>query len=1211
MARQLIRFNPITAVIGLALTACFTQPIARAHPTAGSAHTAGKIGGTAPAVRLPMLNPLPLHQPKARTLTVKNSTPIAKPADQAPTVSAITADTTLGPGYNTMVNPTSNPNGTTTYTITGGKLVGQNAFESFTQFTVGTNDIAQFQIPASNGNTSINNILVRVTGNQQSTIDGTIQTVLSTDGITPHPATFYLINPAGIIFSENANLNVGGGLVFSTANELSLGGSGVFAATNPSSSSLTAGSPMTLGFSTPSPSPITVYGYVVGPEDSLLVAAGNITVNGGELANSGNSSAAFVSVGSSGALPLSNPLSGSFSAMGNVTVSNGGFLGSYGYNDASGNAGAVTVAAASVTVDGFYSAIASSSSGGNSGTLALTSSDAVSVTAGGFIGSDASYGVNSSSVTIITGSVSVDSLGGFGSEIASRSGTGTAGPLLLTASGALAATGGGFIGSDAKNGTNSGAVTVTAASASVGSSSGSGSEIATRSGAGGASGQFVLNSTGVVNVTGGGFVGSDAVLGTSSSQVTVNAGSVNVDGYNGDVDSELASRSGTGAAGPVSLSVIGSISVTNGAFLGSDAYPSNSVEGTSSSTVTVNARSVSVDGADNNYNISELADRCGTGTAGTFNMTVSGDVSVTNGGFLGSTGGPTVINAGSVRVDGANDFGDFSTLGSSSLTFARGGDGGNAGTLNLTASGTVSATAGGIIGSVAIFGASGAVVVSAGSVTVDGSGSAGVFSADSEIGSRSGGGEGAPTVPSAAGLVQLSAAGAISLTNGGFIGSDGHNLGGFVNGTNSSDVVVHAGSLIIEGSDVNGNVSELASRAGTGTAGSLEVDVPGSIVVSNSGFLSSDASTGTTSGLVALNAGSIAVNSGGTVETAAGSKGVASSVAVIASQVIINGQGSTLPTGIFVSGDLPHDLPQSGSDLSIQATQSLTVTDASITADAFGASRAGKLVVSSPIVSLASDSSISARSYNGGAGNGTIQINAQNIDLSTGSSISADNYRGTQSGGAVDINAASVTLSSGSLISATAGAGLAEPLTVSVDFAGLPGGLDGAYGDLYLVSPTGKQVQLYSVLNTSVLDSATFSDTPTTTQQLPVGFLSAFIAKDLDGSWNLIYAGSRNPFTSSTAMLNNWSLSLGGVQIGKNNVPQTGSDFTSTIKVSGVSPGLTGGQGGDVNIVSGSVVSVSGGSQITAETLGTGLAGNVNITAPNILALQRYLCSTL
>jgi filamentous hemagglutinin family protein len=104
------------------------------------------------------------------------------------------------------VNTQVTENGNTTE-ITGGETRGDNLFHSFRDFSVGTGDTASFL----NAN-DIANIFSRVTGGNISNIDG----LISANG----SANLFLINPAGILFGENARLDVGGSFLGSSASSI-------------------------------------------------------------------------------------------------------------------------------------------------------------------------------------------------------------------------------------------------------------------------------------------------------------------------------------------------------------------------------------------------------------------------------------------------------------------------------------------------------------------------------------------------------------------------------------------------------------------------------------------------------------------------------------------------------------------------------------------------------------------------------------------------------------------------------------------------------------------------------------------------------------------------------------------------------------------------------------------------------------------------------
>ncbi|MGK7887656.1 MAG: filamentous hemagglutinin N-terminal domain-containing protein [Crocosphaera sp.] len=124
----------------------------------------------------------------------------------------ITVDDTVG----TQVE-VSAPDGT--FTITGGEQRGSNLFHSFEQFSVPDGTIANFQ-----NSLTINNIINRVTGSSLSNIEGTI----AANGT----ANFILINPNGITFGPNAQIDIGGSFLATTAESMTFADGVRFSATN-------------------------------------------------------------------------------------------------------------------------------------------------------------------------------------------------------------------------------------------------------------------------------------------------------------------------------------------------------------------------------------------------------------------------------------------------------------------------------------------------------------------------------------------------------------------------------------------------------------------------------------------------------------------------------------------------------------------------------------------------------------------------------------------------------------------------------------------------------------------------------------------------------------------------------------------------------------------------------------------------------------------
>ncbi len=175
--------------------------------------------------------------------------------------------------------------------IEGGTQQGTNLFHSFEQFSVSIDSTAYF-----NNISNIENIITRITGKSISNIDG----ILRANGT----ANLFLINPNGIVFGENASLDIGGSFLATTASGINFADGTKFSATQPQTKPLlTINVPIGLQFgSTAAPirnqSQASVNGATnlfrqpaglqVPTGKTLALIGGDITLEGGNLtANSG------------------------------------------------------------------------------------------------------------------------------------------------------------------------------------------------------------------------------------------------------------------------------------------------------------------------------------------------------------------------------------------------------------------------------------------------------------------------------------------------------------------------------------------------------------------------------------------------------------------------------------------------------------------------------------------------------------------------------------------------------------------------------------------------------------------------------------------------------------------------------------------------------------------------------------------------------------
>ncbi len=157
--------------------------------------------------------------------------------------------------------------------INGGTTVGNNLFHSFQQFSIPASESVNF-----NNADNIANIFSRVTGNSVSNING----LLSTNGT----ANLFLLNPNGIVFGENAFLNVGGSFVVTTADSFIFNNDSFYSAIEPQEPPLlTVNLPVGLQYGA-NPGDVRVIdigggvGELLGaPNETIALLGGDVTIS--------------------------------------------------------------------------------------------------------------------------------------------------------------------------------------------------------------------------------------------------------------------------------------------------------------------------------------------------------------------------------------------------------------------------------------------------------------------------------------------------------------------------------------------------------------------------------------------------------------------------------------------------------------------------------------------------------------------------------------------------------------------------------------------------------------------------------------------------------------------------------------------------------------------------------------------------------------------
>lgn len=874
----------------------------------------------------------------------------------SPVQAQIVSDGTVG----TIVN---NPSGNI-FEITGGTPAGSNLFHSFDQFSVPNGDVVRFI-----NNLNIQNVISRVTGQGPAYISN-INGVIAVGGTAPN-FNLFLLNPNGILFGPNAQLNIGGSFVATTANAIQFGNQGTFiASTSQNDVSLLTVNPSALFFNQLAAQPITNrsvadhlnpsvapgVGLRVPDGKNLLLIGGNVTLEGGHLIAPGGRVELGGVVGE-GTIGLSvdgnNLRLESFPdsvARAEVSLSNGAEV-----NVRAGDGGSIAITAQKLTLAGKNRSSLQAGIAENLGSVnALAGDIDINVTRA-IILEDASFISNSvrpggsgksGNINITTGSLSATD----GAQIyASTSGQGNAGNITIQARERISF--------DGQSGPSR--------------SSGAVSEVEST---GVGKGSSITITTPSLSITNGGTVTTGTAGKGNAGRVIINANTVSIDGQGSDPDPSQ-----------------------NGKFFSSGIY-------------------------------SRIED--GEGNPGSITI-ITGLLSITKGGIVTTStagkgnAGSVTINADQIIFDGeGNPSQSGFRQSSGAFSAVREGAEGDAGNIDITA-GSLSLTDGAIVTVITLGrGNGGTVNIKADTVSFDGQGSdlysSGAYSS-----------VGDPTVTSRAvgnGGGIIITTGSLSITKGAQV-----NASTFGEGEAGNIQVNAANSITLSGVGLNGVSSGIftsTEQGAIGKGGEINVNT-NTLEVKDGAVVNARTLNNSDGGSVTIKANTIEATNGGQVITTTRSDGRAGNITINdADSIILSGSDATFTNRFAQFGQnvvnedaasgLFANTRSSGNagDLKVFTGQLVIQDGAQVSAYTLGTGQAGTLAVQADLVEV---SGISADGQNpsqlffdsSGTGNaGELTINTNRLVVQNGGRVSAATS-GEGKGGILSVDASDSVLVNG------------------------------------------------------------------------------------------------------------------------------------------------------------------------------------------------------
>ncbi|NMG07457.1 S-layer family protein [Brasilonema sp. UFV-L1] len=834
--------------------------------------------------------------------------------------------------------------------ISGGTTRGANLFHSFSEFSVPSGETAFF-----NNALDIQNILTRVTGKSISNIDGLIK--------SNGTANLFLINPNGIVFGQNARLDIGGSFVASTASSLKFGDGFEFSTTTQSTPLLTINVPIGLQFGS-NPGKIEV----IGDSEQIRDFQDPITDTISELRVQPNQTLALVG--------------------GDVS------LGSATLKTANGR-----IELGSVTGNSLVS-LTSTNPGWLLGYQGITNFQNIRLTDGANI---AVNGDGKGSIAINANNIDIHS----GSNIKAGIDTGLqflgtqAADITLNASGIISVDNG-IIANEVGGIGNGGNINITGRSLFLSN----GAVLSTNSYAQGNAGNIIINADNAVSLDDAGSTRGSAIsanlVGTGNGgKIAINAPKLSLS--NGAT--VVAHTEGQGNAGSIQMTATEDISINGvGTGVGSQVFPGAVGNG---GAITMNAPKISLS---NGATI--VAHTTGQGNAGNIEMTAVDRISISgiNSGvgsqtFAGGVGnggkiainapnvsvldgaaiiahthtrgnaGSITINANKVILDGvASNNGDASGVGSATFEFARGNGGEiiiNTGSLAVTNGASI------LVSSVGEGNAGSVTINATGAVSFDSSANERYSNAFSSIeqGSTGNGGE-----------IKITA-NSLNVNNGAIIGANtsGQGNGGNIK-INVSTLEVRDGGQIVTTSSDRGNAGEISVNAtdsitisGSDPTFPERLALIGRRFVRGQGavsgiFANTNVNSTGSGGNINVTTQRLSINEGALINATSQGTGVAGNINAKARSIRLDNNATISADTRSINTD--PNKPQA--TINIRSRDLILLHSSNITTDAKGENViGGDININTNILAGFEDSNITANSTNSRGGN--VEINAKGI----------------------------------------------------------------------------------------------------------------------------------------------------------------------------------------------------------------------------------------